>query len=429
MVDVAVIGGGMAGAAAAVAARRAGASVALVRVGIGATALASGAIDLADTLPPGGHPRPLADALRATLECRPAHPLGRIAGGDADGIVSAYRDAVEVVRAPLALTGDPAGCGALLTAAGTWHPGGVFVAGHGPGTEAALDGSRFHVVTLDLTPDFVPERITAALDTGLPRFGGRPAEPATCSLGETVRLGAPPRALPAVLARLFDDPAFAEGFAAHCAERVRRFRPTHVVFPPVLGLTRARENLALLEKALGARCFEALSPPPSVPGFRLQAALDAALAAAGVEVREGRARFAGAGLAVEGAAGAGELPARAVVLATGKFVGGGLARNGSVRETVYGLPVCADGEPLPDRTLERYLTRRPGERQPLLAAGVRVDAELRPLDRNGQVARPGLFAAGAVLDGVDFAADLGGLGLALLTGAQAGRTAAREARP
>jgi glycerol-3-phosphate dehydrogenase subunit B len=65
--------------------------------------------------------------------------------------------------------------------------------------------------------------------------------------------------------------------------------------------------------------------------------------------------------------------------------------------------------------------------QPLLAAGLRVDAALRPLGADGAPAHPHLFAAGAVVGGHEHAADGTGLGVAILTGWLAGRAAAEAA--
>ncbi|HEX9579085.1 MAG TPA: FAD-dependent oxidoreductase, partial [Myxococcales bacterium] len=76
-VDVLVIGGGMAGAAAALSARREGASVLLVARGPGATALSSGAADIAAV-----EDLPVREAARALAE-RPGHPYARIDDLDA----------------------------------------------------------------------------------------------------------------------------------------------------------------------------------------------------------------------------------------------------------------------------------------------------------------------------------------------------------
>jgi glycerol-3-phosphate dehydrogenase subunit B len=63
--------------------------------------------------------------------------------------------------------------------------------------------------------------------------------------------------------------------------------------------------------------------------------------------------------------------------------------------------------------------------QPLLSAGLRVDAGLRPVDEGGRVVHPRLFAAGAVVGGHEQATDGTGLGVAILSGFLAGHAAAR----
>jgi anaerobic glycerol-3-phosphate dehydrogenase len=59
-----------------------------------------------------------------------------------------------------------------------------------------------------------------------------------------------------------------------------------------------------------------------------------------------------------------------------------------------------------------------------LRSGLRTDAELRPLDEEGQVPYSNLYAAGAVLGGYDYAGPCG-FGVPILTGWLAGRWAAK----
>jgi glycerol-3-phosphate dehydrogenase subunit B len=173
---------------------------------------------------------------------------------------------------------------------------------------------------------------------------------------------------------------------------------------------------------------EALADVPSVPGLRLQRAIDARLEASGVEVVAGELAAAptpGAPIV----AGGRELRARAWVLATGRFVGGGVVRRGVLAEPALRLPVqAAEGREAgvhlavrPAASLTVRDRRRP---QPLLSAGLRVDAALRPLDERGRPVHPRLFAAGAVVGGHEQATDGTGLGVAILTGFLAGRAAA-----
>jgi glycerol-3-phosphate dehydrogenase subunit B len=128
-------------------------------------------------------------------------------------------------------------------------------------------------------------------------------------------------------------------------------------------------------------------------------------------------------------AGGRELRAAAWVLATGRFVGGGIARRGVLVETALGLPVQAAegadaGVHLAARPAASLTSRDRRAPQPLLSAGLRVDAFLHPLDERGSPVHPRLFAAGAVIGGHEQATDGTGLGVAILTGWLAGRAAA-----
>jgi len=117
------------------------------------------------------------------------------------------------------------------------------------------------------------------------------------------------------------------------------------------------------------------------------------------------------------------------VLATGRFIGGGLLRNERLVEPLFGLPVLASevgagGLTLAGRPPVSLTVRERTAAQPLLAAGVSVDALCRPLDERGAPLHPRLHAAGALIGGHEHAADQTGLGVAILSGWIAGRGAA-----
>jgi glycerol-3-phosphate dehydrogenase subunit B len=202
-----------------------------------------------------------------------------------------------------------------------------------------------------------------------------------------------------------------------------------VLVPPVLGLEPGARVPERVAAAAGLPVAETLSDVPSVPGLRLQAALAAALRAAGVEIVQGTVEDA-SGPGAPATAGGVRITAARWVLATGRFVGGGIARRGTLRETTLGLPVQAAegreaGLDLAARPAASLTLRARAGPQPLLSAGVRVDAGLRPLDSRGRPAAGRLFAAGAVVGGHEQASDGTGLGVAILTGWLAGRAAAR----
>ena len=93
---------------------------------------------------------------------------------------------------------------------------------------------------------------------------------------------------------------------------------------------------------------ETVATPPSVPGLRLEKALERVLARKGVVIVKGRAAGAqalkGAVKAIiVGSGAAGELveslEARAFVLAGGRFLGGGIREANRVMEPLFDLPI------------------------------------------------------------------------------------------
>jgi glycerol-3-phosphate dehydrogenase subunit B len=120
--------------------------------------------------------------------------------------------------------------------------------------------------------------------------------------------------------------------------------------------------------------------------------------------------------------------ARAAVLATGKFIGGGIERDRRFRETVVGLPVFAGAQQVGGGFVGDLLGERVESDQVAFRAGVRIDEALRPLGADGGPASKTLFAAGSVIRGYDPASDKTGLGVAIFTGYLAGEAAAAAAK-
>ena len=424
--DVLVLGGGMAGALAALAARDAGARVALVRRAPGATALSSGAVCVAPDLGAlSGEPlawrRGPVESARRLAAVRRDHPYAAVGEGLArlaDALAFAARELAPALAPPLdrprflpTVHGTALPC-ALCQAS---MEAGDLLAVRGP---LAVVGFRGHL-GFD----------AALVASGLERYRARGGP--EIALAE-LDLPAPElaQARPHELARALEAPGVAEELGA----RLRDVLPAGVgaaLLPPVLGLAPEARVAARIAAAAGLPVAETTSDVPSVPGLRLQRALEARLAAAGVEVVTGTAVAPGgpdAPLEVGGRA----LVAAAWVLATGRFVGGGIARRGALVETVLGLEVQAAegreaGVHLSVRPAASLTLRDRRAPQPLLSAGLRVDAALRPVDALGAPAHERLFAAGAVIGGHEQATDGTGLGVAILTGWLAGRGAAHAA--
>jgi glycerol-3-phosphate dehydrogenase subunit B len=368
--EIIVLGGGIAGVSAALAAAASGARVTLVRSGPGVTALASGAWN---DPPPSQLREILADVGFSLTDCDDALP----------------------------------------------HPSGHLI------TCACADASHARASIAAATPGDAPDDTMIAGFAGLPGF--RPAALAALwgvpRTAETVLLDGTPAAgwsLAALAATVEREPGAIGRQLQRLARGVRR-----IIVPAVLGLKRScyRE----VSDAAGLEVAEALGGAPSLPGWRLDAALLRALAARDIRVVTGTvtARDASGSrmrsVIVNGA----PFAAAGFVLATGKYAGGGIDGDEKFAETALRCDVVIQrfGRSFDDAAESLSLTDPVRtEAQPLLGAGVVTDVRARPLAPGGDVRFTNVFVAGSVRAGVETASL--GLGAAATDGWNAGLLAA-----
>lgn len=201
-----------------------------------------------------------------------------------------------------------------------------------------------------------------------------------------------------------------------------------VGFPAVLGLTETAAVHATLAAEIDADIFEVPLGPPNVPGRRLESLLLDSLRERGVEVSLGvdveRVETDDGSIDrvhVSGVDGLAAVDPGAVVLATGGPAGGGIvAEREGLREPVFDCHV-----PHPDDRSSWGSVDPLGD-HPLARAGVRIDADARPVDESHSRSFDALFAAGSVVGGYDPAAEGSGAGVALATGHVAGTRAAER---
>lgn len=407
--DVAVIGAGMAGMAAALFAAERGLSC--IQIGNGGGILfASGLLDLLGVHPVAQRrlwPSPYA-ALAALAREQPEHPLGRV---DAASVRRAFENfvaalgAAGLVYAPLGEQNRK-----VLTAIGTIKTTYGVPRSMVAGAAALAARSPCLLVGFRGLREFSARQIAATLAPSWPglrhqriEFPGYEAVPElyAAHLARALEAGET-RARTIALVRPLLGDARAVGF------------------PALLGVARSREVHAAFEAELGVPVFEIPTMPTSVPGLRLQRALEAAVSERGVRRRHHAAvralafdRDAGtAALELEGNSGGERVFARAVVLATGRFTGRGLkADRGGVRESILGLPV------------QQPATRAAWHQRDFLdpaghainRAGLRTDGAWRPLDSAGKPVWPRLYAVGSILADQDWMRSKCGSGLAIAT--------------
>ena len=426
--DVAVIGAGMAGMAAALFAVERGLSCILIGNG-GALLFASGLLDLL-----GVHPvaerrlwRSPYAALAALAREEPDHPLARV---DASSIRCAFETFVMALGAA-GLAYAPLGerNRSVLTSIGTIKTSfGVpqsMIAG-----ADILDArdARPPCLLVDFhgLREFSACQIAAMMGDRWPGLHHQRIE--------FPGYEAVPELYAAHLARALENGEMRERTIALVKPLLGGVRA--VGFPAVLGLARASEVHAAFEAGLGVPVFEIPTMPTSVPGLRLQGALETAVSVRGVHRRHQAtvralafaADTATATLELEGiaAGGGGErVRARAVVLATGRFTGRGLrADREGVHESILGLPVQQPASR--EDWHQRDFLDSSGHA--INRAGLRIDEAWRPLDAGGKPAWPRLYAVGSILAHQDWMRAKCGSGLAIATAWAAIDQAARQLR-
>ena len=434
--DVIVIGAGVAGVAAALSARREGASVLVVDGHAGASALGSGAWDVATdpdaTLDDIFSPRrTIAQEIARVRRDHPHHPYAAL-GEQARELVAAAHELVLTalgIFAPLDLDGHGAlvvtDVGLVRRAATAQRPV-LYLAAHTRATVAvgvlrgyrAVDGAFVAASLADLADQAGDERRFTSIDV------------------EFFRRRDDAVLHPHEVAAIADAADGRERLVASLSRAVAGMGFAAVLLPPVLGLLE--DGVAAdVSAQLDARVGELVTPLAGPQSLRLLRRIDAALEGAGCErLRASVARIVPdrSGTRVEIADGGKVISAGAVVVATGKHVGGGLGvRRGEVRETLASLPIYSDGLPMALASSESgrdpvvLFGKSPFASGPGFRCGVGYDEELRALGDSGDAASPDLFVAGALLDGFDPGRDGTGAGCAATTGFVAGLNAAKHA--
>ncbi len=284
------------------------------------------------------------------------------------------------------------------------------------------DASEFVVCGFEHYPRFNPEACVQQL-----RSQGLEASSFWLRL-ENNKLAQNTATASSVLERLEDDELTALGrqLAVRVAGGV-------TLLPPILGrTTESHGHLVTRLNNEGANVAELGGVQGSLHGFRLRDKLQSLLKQAGCWVHEQKAESARWDkrriVEITMADGA-SVDVSALVLATGRALGGGITRVEPVAESLIGLPLFLDGAALePDAVYAGNLaTERWLDDHPVFRMGVGVDQNLRPLNMTGKPAFENLHAAGLIVGGTDFTRDGSALGVSLVTGMLAGREAARSA--
>ncbi|MBI4208629.1 MAG: FAD-binding protein [Deltaproteobacteria bacterium] len=391
MLDVVVIGGGAAGTLAALKLASASKKVALVRKGYGALALCPGVVHL---------------------------PRGNDKGGSSlQNSIALWRSALE--SGGLILEGGWTEDLSLMNEMGNIQRPAFALQSLARGDLAQWKGQRVALVDLEGLHHFPLERMREGI---LKNFGGlkqTDIEIRSLRFREWSSFGAVPLE---VVSRGMDEVDLAMKLAQKIRDLVRRERFDRVGLPPILGVERHVEVYSIVQEIVEYPCFEWLPFSSGVVGLRWQRGIDPVLDKRGIERMEAKVvqpvshKQRLSGVYVETSQGRSVLEAQNFILATGKFLGGGIPSSPPWKESIFGAPIYLGKELMGSRSAYSYLNPLALQPQPIFACGLRVDERMRPLNEEGSPLFENLHAAGSLLAEHDDTGSTGGMGCALASG-------------
>lgn len=381
---IAVVGAGLSGLFTSILAARRGAHVTLVASGHGGLILAHGGIEVWAASSP----------TRALPKLRPAHPYKIVGLPAVRAALAEYRSLLE--EHGYTFKGKLGQNLAALTAVGSFRK--MCFAPDGAATFELLERKPFSIGAIAGLRDYYPALIARKMAEQKLRIQG---------LVELPMLDRPAqREMYAVdIARLFDHKPWRD-------ELMRTWKPklsgvTRLVLPACLGLSNPSQVREEFFEELGCVALEIPLPPPSVPGVRIERILKSIINELSVDFIEGcqaSGRIDGAsrgkrvaGLALTTAGGMHQLDADVTILASGGLLHGGIEafQEHSFQEPIFQLPIAHP----PDRA--SWTSESPYDPQPYSQIGVRVNANMQPLDARGRVMVKNLFAVGGIIAGSD----------------------------
>jgi glycerol-3-phosphate dehydrogenase subunit B len=412
--QLAVIGSGIAGFAASIFALKR--KIATAQVGnTGSVAYTTGYLDLIGKLDGGSvvdNPWQALDRLRAT---EPRHPLSRVSAPDIERAFGEFT--AFLGECGLAYSAPGRHNITALTPVGTTKPTLCMPATMAAGPTALAANTPCVIVDFSGLKGFSGNEIVANLRSLWPQLCTQRISFPGMKSGELY---------PEVMARALEVPATRELLAAALNEVCG---PAEVIgLPAILGMHRPDHVRGELERLTGRQIFELPTMPPSVPGIRLRELFQQVLPQKGVilipQQKVGSLDFDtdGATLALSDNFGPIRIRAQAVILATGRFLSGGLdAHAAGIREHLLDLPVSQ-----PAARSDWYRARYTDPRgHPIHRAGIEVDDSWRPLNGEGRPYSERLFAAGVILAHQDWIRSRSGAGIAIATAHGAVISAAR----
>ncbi len=392
--DVIVVGMGLSGLMAARTAVEMGEKTLIIGKGTGSLGLFSNTIDVLGTLPEG---MKMADGLRFWIENHREHPYSKLDWERIEQALFSFRQLFDS-QYPFQPI-DHKNC-LIPTGAGTYRP--TYLV---PPTMTAGTLSNKRKVLIvgfkgfkDFYSDYVADQLKCrAIVIPLSEFEGH-------EMSATA------------IARLMEKESFREALGRAVKKQVEG--EFCVGFPALLGIRDPWIAKKHLEKIIGAEVFEIPILPPSIPGMRIFRRFKDWLIQRGVTFLLGHSASKTIlhgkrceRIEVSHPPLSQFYSADRFVLATGRFLGGGLKGDEEkIVEPLFNLPV------MQSKSRDDWFAKSFFGHHPIHGAGILTDSSFRPVDQKGEHLLENVWIAGSILAGHDCIEEKSREGIEIATG-------------
>lgn len=399
--DLIIIGLGLSGLMAAKTAVEMGRKTLIIGKGTGSLCLFSNTIDVLGNLSEG---MKMPDGLRRWIKDHPEHPYSKLDWERIEQALSSFRSVFQsqYTFQPV----DHENC-LIPTGAGTYRPTYLIPSTMIAGT--SLKNGKMLIVGFKGFKDFYADYMADQLNCRgivipLSEFPGQ-------EMSATA------------IARLMERGAFREILGREVKKQMDG--ESLIGFPALLGIRDPLRVKKDLEEIIGVEVFEIPILPPSIPGMRIFRRLKEWLIQRGVTFLLGHSVSKTIlhgkrceGIEVSHPPLSQSYSADRVILATGRFIGGGLkADEERIYEPLFNLPVVQP-KSRGDWFSNSFLSNHPVHQ-----SGILVDSSFRALDQQGKQLLDNVWIAGSILAGHNCIQEKSREGIEISTGYWAARNA------
>jgi len=221
-------------------------------------------------------------------------------------------------------------------------------------------------------------------------------------------------------AQILDNSSVLDNLIPRMIRKAKKKKLDGVIIPSILGLNNHDEIKEYLKKLdTNMELYETISLTPSVQGMRLQKKIYKFLEnnkikflkdkVVNYNVKDKKITHI---ITKKGE----EIEVSGVVLASGKFIGGGIIQDGNYyKESIFNLPLFVNNKKISKTHFNSYLKNDYFQKQPVFSLGISINRDFNPLDIDNSVIYENLVAAGNILQGYNYISGEGGMGVAIVT--------------